>query len=62
MNDGGDGTPAQAAATVLVISGAYTNSGGMYLRMALELGAAAVLAKPFRADQLTGMVRDLLAR
>lgn len=49
------------ATPVLVISGAHPTQGGLYLRMALTLGATAVLAKPFRADQLAATVRDVLA-
>jgi CheY-like chemotaxis protein len=45
---------------IVAISGGGSGSGALYLSMAEELGADAVLAKPFRASELLGLIDRLL--
>jgi DNA-binding response OmpR family regulator len=45
---------------IIAISGGGSGAGDLYLSMAEELGADAVLAKPFRASELLGLIDRLL--
>jgi DNA-binding response OmpR family regulator len=47
---------------IIAISGGGSGAGNLYLNMAVELGADAVLAKPFRPSELLALVDDLLGR
>jgi len=50
----GDETP------IIAISGGGAGAAELYLNMAEELGASAVLAKPFRPSDLLSLVDELL--
>ncbi|HEX4181253.1 MAG TPA: response regulator [Caulobacteraceae bacterium] len=50
----GDQTP------IIAISGGGSGAAGLYLSMAEELGADAILAKPFRPSDLLSLVTELL--
>lgn len=47
---------------VIAVSGGGPGAGDLYLSMAEELGADAVLAKPFRPSELMALVNQLIAR
>lgn len=47
---------------VLAISGAGSDHGGLYLKLASKMGADAILSKPVRADKLLEAIGGLLNR
>jgi CheY-like chemotaxis protein len=47
-------------APIIAVSGGGAGQAGLYLSMAEELGADAVLPKPFRSSDLLGLVSQLL--